>query len=105
MPFYYNHPDKDRLDLEDLPLDSWIAIQVATGMTWPQIIGANTIGDATVAKAIIVEACKVLGVEPPALTLRTMLTLISYEQVETVPTQFDEGLPDPKATGSDQETT
>lgn len=106
MPFYYQHPDKPRLDLDDLPLDSWIAIQDATGKTWPQMIGANTIGDAKVARAIVDACCKHLGVEPPAnLSLRAMLEVLTYDRdTETVPTQFEDGLPDPKATGSDQAT-
>lgn len=105
MPFFYSHPGQPALDLEDMPLDSWITIQTDTGKTWPQLLGANTIGDAVVAKAIIAEACKVLGVDPPPLTLRQMLDRITFRDVETVPTQFDEGLPDPKATATDQAMT
>ena len=106
MPFYYQHPDKDRLDLDDLPLDSWIAVQAATGKTWPQMIGANTIGDAVVAKAIIAACCTHLGVDAPTLTLRKMLEVLTYDRdTETLPAQFEAGIPDPKATDTGQETT
>ena len=107
MPFFFKHPDQPtRIDLDDLPLDSWIAIQEATGKTWARIMTASPIGDAVAAKAIIAECCKHLGVEAPTgVTLRGMIDLLSFDPVETIPTQFTDGLPDPKVTDSDQATT
>lgn len=105
MPFYFDHADK-RIDLDDLPLDSWIAIQEATGKTWPQMIGANTIGDAKVAKAIVAECCKHLDLPVPELTLRQLLDVLSYDvAAESLPTEFSDGIPDPKASDTEQGTT
>ncbi len=80
--------------------------QDATGKTWARIMTASPIGDAVAAKAIIAECCKHLGVEAPTgVTLRGMIDLLSFDPVETIPTQFTDGLPDPKVTDSDQATT
>ncbi len=108
MPFFFKHPDQTtRIDLDDLPLDSWIAIQEATGKTWPQLVGPGMIGDAAVAKVVVAEVCKHLGAPVPAgLTLKSTVALFEYDEgAETTPTQYTDGMPDPKVTGSGPETT
>lgn len=107
MPFYFTHPDKPPLDLDDLPLDVWIAIQQATGKRWPELVGPGMIGDAAVAKAAIAEVCKHLGVGvPDGLTLKSAVALFRYDEAtESTPTQYEDGVPDPKATASGSATT
>lgn len=107
MPFFFTHPDKPPLDLDDLPLDAWIAIQEATGKTWARIMTASPIGDAVAARAIIAECAKHLGVSPPAdLTLKSMVGMLVYRaDVESTPTQYEDGIPDPKVTDSGSATT
>lgn len=111
MPFYYVNGDT-RYDLEDLPIDSWVKVQQATGKQWHQILSYNkatdaleVIGNAEVAKAVLTECASVTGTELPALTVRSMLELLRFEAGESRPTDFEDGMPDPKATATDPETT
>lgn len=104
MPFYFQQGSQ-RVALDDMPLDRWITIQEATGKQWHEILTRDVIGDVKVAKAVIAEAAAYLGVEPPELTLKTMLECIVFDAAETIPEQFTDGIPDPKATGSAPETT
>jgi|GEM_PF-6630209 len=104
MPFYFQH-GQSRLALDDMPLDAWVAIQEATGKQWHEVLSREVVGDAKVAKAVIAEACKVLGVEVPPLTLKTMLEVITFESEPIVPEQYTDGVPDPKAPASDPATT
>lgn len=104
MPFYFNHA-AGKLDLEDMPLDRWIAIQSETGLQWHEVLSGVSIVDAKVATVVIREACAHLGIEVPALTLRSLLKAITFEQIENVPEQYTDGIPDPKAQGSEPVTT
>lgn len=105
MPFYFTHADK-KLNLEDLPLDRWIAIQEQTGFTWADILSGGTIvGDAKVVRAVVKEVSAHLGVEPPEMTLRGAVDVITFETGETLPAEFADGIPDPKATDTEAETT
>ena len=104
MPFYFHHADK-RVALDDLPLEHWITIQEATGRQWPDILTRDVVGDVKVAQAVIGEACKYLGIEPPKLTLKSMLEAITFEAAENIPEQFNDGVPDPKASASEPVTT
>jgi hypothetical protein len=104
MPFYFNHADK-KLNLEELPLDRWIAIEAESGQPWPEVLTGKCIGDAKVAKAVIGQACGHLGIEVPALTLKSVVELITFDREETLPTEFVDGMPDPKATDSAPVTT
>ena len=54
---------------------------------------------------MIGEAAAFLGVDAPGLTLKSMLEVITFESAEIIPEQFNDGIPDPKATDSGQATT
>lgn len=104
MPFIFTHGDR-RLDLEDLPLDAWIKIQEATGLTWPEVLTAKVLGDAKIASSVVAQCAAHLGIEVPTLTLRSMLDAITIEVAENIPEQFNDGVPDPKAPASEPATT
>ena len=104
MPFYFKHGDH-KVNLEDLPLDRWITIEQECGQPWPEILTGKVIGDAKVAKAVIGQVCSHLEIEVPKLTLRAVVDMITYEREETLPTEFSDGIPDPKATDSEPATT
>lgn len=92
-------------DVEELPIDRWIQIQKATGKQWHECLSKTLLADAAVGKAVL-EACAAeTGATLPALTVKTMLTLFRFDDRENTPTQYNEGIPDPKATGSDPATT
>lgn len=105
MPFYFQH-ESCRLNLEELPLDRWIKIEEECGLQWPDVLtGKFVVGDAKVAKAVIVQAAEHCGVTLPTLTLKNVVGMITYEPTEAIPEQFNDGIPDPKASGSDPVTT
>ena len=104
MPFYFSHDEK-RLNLEDLPLDRWIAIEAECGLAWPDVLTGKCVGDSKVAKAVIGQACAHLGIEVPPLTLKSVVELITFDREETLPVGFEDGLPDPKAKDSAPATT
>lgn len=104
MPFFYVNGDT-RFDIEDLPLDRWITIQKATGLQWHQCVGRNLLGNAEVAKAVLVECAAETGTDLPSLTVRKMVALFEFEDREDRPVEYNDGLPDPKAKATDQETT
>jgi len=104
MPFYYNHPG-GKFDLEDLPLERWVTIQSATGMSWPDILTGKVLGDAKVAQVVVGEVCAHLGITAPTLTIRTLLESVTFEAKENVPEQYNDGVPDPKASASAPVTT
>lgn len=92
-------------DVEELPIDRWIEIQKATGRQWHECLSKTLLADVAVGKAVL-EACAAeTGVTLPPLTVKTMLKLFRFDDRENTPTQYNEGIPDPKATGSDPATT
>ena len=104
MPIVFKHAGHS-LDLEDMPIDRWIAIQEATGMKWTDVLSGNIVADVKVAKAVTTEACRHLGVEPPELTLRVLFTLFVLEERPNNAETFTDGIPDPKAPASEPVTT
>ena len=104
MPFYFTHADK-KINLEDLPLERWITIETECGTQWPEILTGKCVGDAKIARSVIGQACAHLGVEVPTLTLKSVLELITFDREETLPTEYADGLPDPKASDIEAVTT
>lgn len=91
-------------DVEELPLDRWIEIQRVTGKQWHECLSQQLLGDVLVAKAVL-EACAAeTGSVLPALTVKSVLKLFKFSDDESVPSQFSEGIPDPKVEGSDPVT-
>ena len=105
MPFYYVNGSTE-FDIEELPLDRWIEIQKATGRQWHECLSRELLGDATVAKAVL-EACAAeTGTTLPApLTVRRMVELVMWREGENTPTQYSEGVPDPKVPDTGLATT
>ena len=93
-------------DVEDLPLDRWVTIQQATGKQWHECLSNALLADVAVAKAVL-EACAAeTGTTLPApLTVKQVLKLFKFDAKENTPTQYNEGVPDPKVKGTEPETT
>jgi hypothetical protein len=102
MPWFFQH-DTHRIDLEELPLERWATIEAGTGMRWHEVLGGH-IGDATVAMVVAKEAAAHLGIDPPKLTIKTLVTTFVWEPGESSPTEFTDGMPDPKATDTEAVT-
>lgn len=105
MPFVYCNAGVE-FDIEELPLDRWIEVQKATGLQWHQCLTQNMLGDVTVAKAVLAACAAETGTTlPERITVKTMIDLIQWRAGENTPQQFNEGIPDPKAQGSEPATT
>lgn len=105
MPFVYCNAGVE-FDIEELPLDRWIEVQKATGLQWHQCLTQNMLGDVTVAKAVLAACAVETGTTlPERITVKTMIDLIQWRAGENTPQQFNEGIPDPKAQGSEPATT
>jgi len=104
MPYYFKH-DAGKFDLEDMPLDRWITIQEQTGKQWHEVLSGQILGDAKVANAVVVQACAHLGIEAPRLTIKTLVDVLFWAEGETIPTEFVDGSPDPKAPATEAATT
>ena len=104
MPYYFKHP-AGRFDLEDMPLDRWIVIQEQTGKQWHEVLSGQILGDAKVATAVVAQAAQHLGIDPPLLTLKTLMEVLAFEEAESLPAEYVDGSPDPKAPASEAATT
>jgi len=103
MPFYFIHDDKS-LDVEDVPLDVYVDIEAKTGVAWYQLTVSPPRHAA--AAALLAEACaKQLGVSAPKLTPKTLTSVFELLDETSRPTEFSDGMPDPKAPDTGQETT
>lgn len=106
MPVYFKHGDH-KLDLDDLPLEEYVAIHAATGKQWHHVIARPY--DTDTAPLLAAACAKHLGIsELPKLTPRVLIDLFSIEAGENIPSEWEgEGLsvPDPKAQEPDPETT
>lgn len=106
MPIYFT-PDADtRYPVDDLPVERWITIQRVTGRQWHECLGREMVADLVVAKAVLDECAAETGKPlPERLTLSTLLDLLRFDLGETTPTAYTDGMPDPKASGTDPATT
>ena len=104
MPYYFKH-DGGRFDLEDMPLDRWITVQEQTGKQWHEVLSGQILGDAKVATVVVAQAAAHLGIEAPRLTIKTMVDVLVWEQEENLPSEYADGIPDPKASDTEAATT
>jgi hypothetical protein len=105
MTIFFTYADK-RLDIEDLPLAKYAAIHEATGKHWWQVSSSHPATDERVAALLVEACCDVLGIEPvPTLTPKTVVSLFTVDTAENLPTTYQDGIPDPKATEPDPATT
>lgn len=105
MPTYFTHAGA-KFDIEDLPLDEYAQIFEATGQHWWQIVSQHPGTNAKVAVLLAGACARQTGVElPEKLTPKVIVSLFSIEEAENIPTVYEDGIPDPKATGTGPETT
>lgn len=103
MPVIFQY-DGHELDVDDLPLDKYIEIEAATSVPWYEL-ASNPLRYASGGTALAKACAAHLGVELPAITPRLFIDLFDRRAEENRPTEYDEGMPDPKAKGSEPETT
>lgn len=103
MPIIFSHNDHE-LDIDDVPLSVYAEIEKAHGVPWYKLT-ANPMQFAAAGEALAKACATQVGVELPALTPKLLVKLFEVRTGENRPTEYDEGMPDPKAKGSEPETT
>lgn len=109
MTIYYRSGDT-RFDLEKLSINDLITIQDATGKMWHQAFSRGTlVGDLKVAKAVIEQCAKRTNTPTPDFDVININDLLGgvfeVDDGDNRPSEFTDGMPDPKAPGSEPETT
>jgi hypothetical protein len=96
MPAYFVHGGA-RLDVDDIPLEVYVKIHAETGLEWWEVAPAP-MRSTKAASILFREACVIAGVAPPAeLTPKTLFAGFVIEAGENRATEFDDGIPAPKA--------
>lgn len=103
MPIIFNH-DGHELDIDDVPLSAYADIEKATDVPWYRL-ASNPMQYAAAGEMLAKACAKQLGVDLPSLTPKLLVSLFDVRPGENRPTEYDEGMPDPKAKGSEPETT
>lgn len=103
MPIVFQY-DGHELDIDDLPLDRYVEIEAATGLAWYDL-ASNPLKSASGGMALAKACADHLGVELPPITPRLFVDLFDMRAGENRPTEYSEGVPDPKAKGSEPATT
>ena len=100
--FEFTHDGKS-IGLDDVPLSVYADIEKETGVAWFDL-SVSPMRYAA-AGAMLAAACaKQLGVELPEMTPRTLVDVFNLRESESRPTEWTDGMPDPKAEDSDPET-
>ena len=105
MPIYFVH-ETARVDIEDVPLDDYIAIEAATSLPWYEV-AANPMRHAKAGKMLAEVCARIAGVPlPDPFSVRDLVEVFDVvSSVANRPEQYTDGIPDPKAPASEPETT
>jgi hypothetical protein len=102
MSFHFRFEGHD-VDIDDVPLARYAEIEKETGTRWFQL--QRSPFQHAAAGEMLAKACAdIAGVELPPLTPRLFVDVFELVEAENRPTEFEEGVPDPKAEGSDLAT-
>ena len=101
--FHFRYEGHD-VDIDDVPLSVYAEIEKVTTVRWFDLQRSPVrYADAG---AMLAKACAdIAGVELTTLTPRLFVDVFELVDAENRPTEYDDGMPDPKATASDQGTT
>jgi hypothetical protein len=103
MPAYFVHGGA-RLDVDDIPLEVYAKISAETGLEWWEV-APSPMANTKAAQMLFAAACEIAGVDPPAkLTPKTLFAGFKIEVGENRATEYNDGIPDPKAE-AEPETT
>lgn len=105
MAVLFTHDGKE-LDVDDVPMSVYAEIERDAGLPWHVV--TRTPMALSQAGPMLAQACaKILDVElPDEITPRVLVTLFEVRDNEVNrPGEFSDGMPDPKAEGSDPATT
>lgn len=105
MAVYFTHDGKE-LDVDDVPMDVYADIEKKTGIAWYRLTQAPA-GHAAAGPLLAQRCADMLEVVlPDPITPKVLVDLFDVREDDvTVPSEFEDGMPDPKAEGIDRETT
>lgn len=85
MTWFLKLPDGERLDIEDLPMSAYVAIEAETGAPWYEVAG-NPYRHAGGALALLKHVLPTHGVEVPELTPKTFVQWFEWVDEDSLPT-------------------
>lgn len=103
MPFEFRYGGKT-VDIEEMPLDVYVKIEAETGVAWYQLSAAPA-RYARAASMLAAECAKHLEIDPPKMTPKALIQMFELVDEPNKPTEYEDGLPDPKAADSEAATT
>lgn len=103
MGFKFIHDGKS-MDIDDVPLSVYATIEAETKVAWYDLC-LSPARHAAAGEQLAKACAQRLGVELPELTPRLLVEVFKFDQEESRPTEWSDGMPDPKAQDSEPETT
>ncbi len=104
MPIIFEYDGKS-IDVDDVPLEVYETIKKKTGDEWYTVAG-RPMANAAGGKLLAEECAKLLGVELPSpMTPRILVDVFKVVEESNLPAEYTDGMPDPKAADTGQETT
>lgn len=103
MPILFKFDGKE-LDIDDVSMDTYAAIEKATSVPWYRLT-QSPMAHAAAGSQLARACAELVGVVlPDPITPKIMVTLFDVVADEpSRPTEYTDGMPDPKAADSDQE--
>lgn len=105
MAVYFTHDDHE-LDVDDVPMETYADIEKKTGIAWYRLTQAPAAHAA--AGPMLAQRCaEMVGVTlPDPITPKVLVDLFDVrEDEDNLPSEFEDGMPDPKAAATEPETT
>ncbi len=98
MAIYVKLDDK-RVDIEDIPMSEYVAIEDATGVGWVALASNPFQVKAAAAVMLIEAAARTIGVDAPVLTPRSVVGAFDLLPTEDSRPELEDGLPAPGPDG------
>lgn len=103
MSFHFKYEGAD-VDIDDVPLSVYAQIEKETDVSWFQL-QRSPLRYADAGERLAKACARIAGVELPELTPRLLVEVFDLVEGENRPSEYQEGMPDPKAEGSEPVTT
>lgn len=105
MPIMFKFDDKT-LDVDDVPMEAYAAIEKATSISWYRLT-QSPMAHAAAGPMLARRCADILGVTlPDPITPKVLVKLFEVVEDEANrPTEYTDGMPDPKAQDTDLGTT
>ena len=104
MPIMFKFDDKT-LDVDDVPMETYAAIEKATSISWYRLT-QSPMAHAAAGPMLARRCAEMLGVTlPDPITPKILVTLFEVVEEENRPTEYSDGMPDPKALDIELGTT